>query len=412
MAYDAARRRVVLFGGGVGVAQPGCCDTWEWDGTRWTQRHPPNPPAARRDHALTYDAARNRTVLFGGRDDNYVGFGDTWTWDGAGWIRRKPTSSPPARGGHAMVYDRVRKRVVLFGGAGASGVLSDTWEWDGTTWTRRIPRSIPPARIHHAMAYDVARRRVVLFGGWGASAILGDTWEWDGITWTRRTPRSSPPAQGHHAMAYDAARERVVLFGVRDGNALPVPSDTWEWDGTTWTRRKPVTDPPGRAGSALVYDSTRGVMVMFGGYATGFLSDRSQPNTWEFAPGDLAASTHTMSVATGGNVALSIDAGAAHAGKNHLVLGCLDGAGPRGLRAGGVTLLLGPDAYFWLTLSFPNTVIANSLGVLDPAGRATATVKVPPLPGALVGARFYHAYVVFTSRIDYASTPVPLTLVK
>jgi hypothetical protein len=153
-------------------------------------------------------------------------------------------------------------------------------------------------------------------------------------------------------------------------------------------------------------------MAMFGGYVTTGLTDWSPPNTWEYAPGDLKASSHAVSVATGGNVALSIDAGVAHAVKNYLVLGCLDGAGPRGLRAGGVTLLLGPDAWFWFTLYFPNTVIANSLGVLDPAGRATATVKVPPLPAALVGTRFYHAYVVFASRIDYASTPVPLTLVK
>jgi len=311
-----------------------------------------------------------------------------------------------------MVHDAARQRIVLFGGTDGSSTFGDTWEWDGVAWTRRFPGSIPPARYRHAMAYDAARRRVVLFGGWGGTGILGDTWEWDGITWTRRTPRSSPPAQGHHAMAYDAARERVVLFGVRAGNVFPVPSDTWEWDGTTWTRRKPVTNPPGRLGCALVYDSTRGVMAMFGGYDVLFFADRSQPNTWEYAPGDLAASTHTVSVATGGNVALSIDAGADHAGKNHIVLGCLDGAGPRGLRAGGVTLLLGPDAYFWLTLSFPNTVIANSLGVLDHAGQATATVKVPPLPSALVGARFYHAYVVFASRIDHASTPVPLTLVQ
>ena len=35
MAYDSARQRVVLFGGGVGPDRLG--DTWEWDGKQWVQ---------------------------------------------------------------------------------------------------------------------------------------------------------------------------------------------------------------------------------------------------------------------------------------------------------------------------------------------------------------------------------------
>jgi hypothetical protein len=60
----------------------------------------------------------------------------------------------------------------------------------------------------------------------------------------------------------------------------------------------------------------------------------------------------------------------------------------------------------------PNPLIRDALGILDGSGQATATIQVPPLPPGFVGSRFYHAYVVFTTHIDYASTPVPLTLVK
>ena len=35
-----------------------------------------------------------------------------------------------------------------------------------------------------------------------------------------------------HAMVYDSARSRVVLFG---GTGLFVKGSTWEWDGATWT---------------------------------------------------------------------------------------------------------------------------------------------------------------------------------
>jgi hypothetical protein len=44
------------------------------------------------------------------------------------WV---PTSIP-ALSGHAMAYDSARQRVVLFG-FGSNSLLADTWEWDGTT---------------------------------------------------------------------------------------------------------------------------------------------------------------------------------------------------------------------------------------------------------------------------------------
>lgn len=86
-------------------------------------------------------------------------------------------------------------------------------------------------------------------------------------------------------------------------------------------------------------------------------------------------------------------------------------AGLRGIAAGHHTLLLDPDAYFWFTVQYPNSLMRGSLGVLDGFGRARATLHIPRLPSWLIGWRFYHAYIVFRSTIDYASTPVPLTLV-
>jgi hypothetical protein len=41
LAYDAARQRIVLFGGGIGQGRFG--DTWEWDGARWDIRGPVGP---------------------------------------------------------------------------------------------------------------------------------------------------------------------------------------------------------------------------------------------------------------------------------------------------------------------------------------------------------------------------------
>ena len=272
MAYDSARGRVVLFGG---YTFEDLADTWEWDGTTWVERTPATSPSAREEFAMAYDSARGRVVLFGGRAVNSPNrLADTWEWDGNTWVERTPVTSPPARYGHAMAYDSARARVVLFAGDGASGYLADTWEWDGETWIERTPATSPYARRRHAMAYDSAHSRVVLFGG---ESGLADTWEWDGSVWVRRIV-PSPLHRYSHAMAYDSARGAVVLFGGTNDFVHGL-DDTWEWDGNAWLERSRQS-PPARENHAMAYDSVRGRLVLFGGYGGINLAD-----TWEWDGG-------------------------------------------------------------------------------------------------------------------------------
>ena len=42
----------------------------------------------------------------------------------------------------------------------------------------------PPAVYSAGMAYDSGRSRLVVFGGFRGTYV-GDTWEWDGSAWTR-----------------------------------------------------------------------------------------------------------------------------------------------------------------------------------------------------------------------------------
>src|SRR5262249_1313076 len=150
----------------------------------WTHRAPLNTPPARNSHALAFDVARGRTLLFGGVDrTSGVALADTWEWDGTNWTQRFPAQSPPARRLHALASDIIRNRTVLFGGF-SSAMLGDTWEWDGVNWLQRAPLSSPPARCAHSLAFDLLRSRTVLFGGISSSnnstRRLADTWEWDG----------------------------------------------------------------------------------------------------------------------------------------------------------------------------------------------------------------------------------------
>ena len=118
---------------------------------------------------------------------------ETAVWEPRDW------GFPPPRERHALAYDSARGKVVLFGGMSNEGHgLGDTWEWDGTNWEEVTPATSPQARVSHGLAYDSTRERVVLFGGEGWSdRHLGDTWEWDGSDWILRTPDTSPPRSRH-----------------------------------------------------------------------------------------------------------------------------------------------------------------------------------------------------------------------
>ena len=75
------------------------------------------------------------------------------------------------------------------------------------------------------MAYDSARGVTVLFGGASLSGVFSDTWEWDGTSWTQLSPAASPPARDAHAMA--TLGSKVVLFG--GGNGTTAVNDTWSY---------------------------------------------------------------------------------------------------------------------------------------------------------------------------------------
>ena len=96
---------------------------------------------------MTYDAARQRVVLFGGNSGPYLD--ETWTWDGVTWTQRHPAQSPTGRGFMGLAYDAARRQVVLFAGGG--GGLDDTWTWDGNHWQQRRGR-----RLRHLQEGDPA----------------------------------------------------------------------------------------------------------------------------------------------------------------------------------------------------------------------------------------------------------------
>jgi hypothetical protein len=183
MAYDAARQTIVLFGGQSSTGS-WLNDTWEWgwNGVHWdwverTPAHQPPPRTFFGGNGLAYDGARGVVVLFGGSQGGSGFLNDTWEWDGTDWTQRFPLISPSARDGHALAYVP-GAHVLLFGGHNTV-FHQDTWSWDGQTWTQLASPCVPPAsRYRHALVYDAARSRPVLFGGWAFGTPFSDTWTW------------------------------------------------------------------------------------------------------------------------------------------------------------------------------------------------------------------------------------------
>lgn len=302
LAYDAARDRVVLFGGFDGKTYG---DTWEWDGFTWTKKTPSSSPSPRRYCAVAYHGATRRVVLFGGNTGQLGSpvYGQTWEWDGRNWTLARPATSPPARWGAAAAYDSTRRLVVMFGGVGKTGTLADTWEWDGRNWIARKPATRPPKQWGHAMAFHARTGRVVLFGRTG-------TWEWDGRTWSRHSSSVAPVPRSSPAMAYDAARGRVVMFGGKDANYRNY-GDTWEWDGARWIKAKPAHSPAKRFAARAV--GTGAGITMFGGLDTRYYDD-----TWEYG---VRGHTHGSFSFYGRGCLGSLGRLPIHVGKGHPDIG-------------------------------------------------------------------------------------------
>ncbi len=69
MTYDAAHDQLVMFGDTVDL------DTWTYNGN-WSHLTTPAAPATRQNAAIAYDGARKEVVLFGGR--GATSYADTW----------------------------------------------------------------------------------------------------------------------------------------------------------------------------------------------------------------------------------------------------------------------------------------------------------------------------------------------
>lgn len=251
--YDAARNRVIVFGG-YGSHLPGqpweyLDDVWQLSlngNPHWTELHPSGvAPSGRLAGAAVYDPMRQRFVGFGGTIGAPV---DTWILDLRGqpsWEHMPISGARPNGGwGMASVYDARRDRMLIFGGSlddNYYGSKNDVWELDlrDTPRWKQIAASgtLPKARRSCASIYDPIRNRMIIYGGFDAlqysDEFLGDAWALslsDTPTWAALTPSGTAPVgRDGVSAAYDPLHDRMVFFGGWSGWQMLGDTQFLEW---------------------------------------------------------------------------------------------------------------------------------------------------------------------------------------
>jgi hypothetical protein len=270
MVFDQRMGHIVIFGGKDGAVDTN--STFFLKGSSLLSGPAtPDELTPRSHHAMAYDSKKERVVLFGGLDSDNQFRNDTWFLQGGEWIKGPPAPSGlEPRGSHAMTYDFAGERVVLFGGIDDDNYRNDTWFLEGDSWVP-APSSpaLPAGRKWAAMSYDHRAKRVILFGGFDGEE-KNDTWLLDAQgRWTQIQPQSAPSPRSGHTLTYEPALGRTVLFGGGFSNETwtlhidlqdPITQSTWEYSPDPL-----ANEPVPRFFPAMDYNAVERRMVLFGG---------------------------------------------------------------------------------------------------------------------------------------------------
>jgi hypothetical protein len=277
--WDPVSGLALFFGGETRVGPSN--ELWGWDGNAWhlLDDGSGEAPSPRDDAQLIADPERGVVVMVGGRTDRggqRTVHNDTWEWDGSTWTQRLPdaaSGAPPARLHPVSGWDPATHRALYAGGVFVDETnASDTWAWDGVRWEQLAEafpdRHDPPCRM---VVDPVTGLPTVLAIDLDTETSPGlfatELWAWNGAAW------ESAASDGPSISPVQQLAPTADGLLLADGGGLQGTFFTWTWDGSTWTQRDGVA-PPARNGQAVVYDEARDRVVMTGGWLdSGFRTD-------------------------------------------------------------------------------------------------------------------------------------------
>jgi PKD repeat protein len=396
MAYDEANDAFVLFGGrcthssgcnGTAYGQP-LNDTWIYRiaTNAWTRMFPPVSPAARNQHALSYDAVNGVVVLFGG--SGAATYNDTWTYSVAAntWTQVSTPLAPDSRRLHAMVYDPSIGEHVIYGGVKGSGAGTNE------VWTLRLAPSganVPPSASFTVNPASGPPSTSFAFNGSPSTdtdgTIVSFAWDFgDGSNETGASPTHTYAGQGVY----------TVTLTVTDNQG-----DT----GTT-SSSVLVTAPNVAPTARISVTQTANDSFAFGGDTSTDADGAIVSYAWNFGDGATAtgiSASHRYAVPRAYTVQLTVtDNGAATNSATttvqasapvvislaftQRVTGTVAGGGPvTAVTANGIPVAFtnGPGGVFEFTLSaaVPTTfsVVVSASGTAGTTATSTFTVVVP-----------------------------------
>jgi len=279
MAYDSKRARVLVHGGRAESTELRgrfslLDDTWEWKGGDWRKLDTGSAPPARNYADMAYDRVRDRVVLFGGY--RYAADGrtietlyDTWEFDGSTWSEVQGTANGPKVDKPILAYDIARNATILLGIDAEFKTLMYRWDAEGKSWQKLTPDPLPPCANESTLAYQTHNETLVLTGGLCAGSLLTDeVWSWDGSAWTKIDAKLNGFDQGRtsgSAGAYDTVYQRFVRFGGVSNFGTFAESGTYLLKDTFWRSTQSVARPNPRSLAMFRRDPARGTIWLFGG---------------------------------------------------------------------------------------------------------------------------------------------------
>ena len=181
MVYDEARDKLVLFGG-LGRDSMTMNDVWEWDITAkaWTEGVPVTEakPSTRCCHTAFYDPISERTIIYGGVNEEGEFFPDAWAWDGREWVEWEMSNNGfpiPAYSDYPFAYDSKEDRIIVMDGT--------TWEIKDGQWSQLLPARQPGARQGAGLLYYPKYDLFVLHSGYVDDEVVADTWVFKNNEW-------------------------------------------------------------------------------------------------------------------------------------------------------------------------------------------------------------------------------------
>lgn len=387
------------------------------------------PPAPRWRHsAAVYD--KTKIVYFGGYASNTERFNDVWlldaklkTWSclhpggsdrkgkrgDAGHrsvasaaptteAHRGPHRAPPPASAEAIPQPRgshsgtvIGKHLYVFGGYGGAGFsrrdFNDLHRFDleERRWEKLNPKGTPPQpRAGHAAV--AAEDKVLVFGGTSSTEQFNDLHVYEPATetWTATDCNFGTPRWNAALVAVAAVPHwQVFLFGGATGD-FSESARGMQFDNSItvldtgrmrWNSPKVLGNPPcGRSDTPAVYDSKRGRLIVFGGWANRWYGDLHTLDVQSMVgpPYAILDMSPKLGANTGGQEVVIKGMGFQDTGPiNVQVRGCVPRA--RGVRVGrewvdARLLPLPHPSSHSRTLIYPSPRLASA--VLDPQARA------------------------------------------